>query len=97
MITVLQKKTLLLEKEGDNLKACSIIQFNFQIIMQVSKKFLTKSMFIQSSLFAKCLQNIIGNLNFHSISQLGYLRFYMLLKFYKGRQEAKKYNIINDA
>ena len=38
MITVLQKKTLLLEKEGDNLKVWSIIQFDFQITMQASKK-----------------------------------------------------------
>ena len=42
MITVLQKKTLLLEKEGDNLKVWSIIQFDFQITMQVSKKLWAK-------------------------------------------------------
>jgi len=38
MIAVLQKKTLLLEKEGDNLKVRSIIQYYFQITMQVNKK-----------------------------------------------------------
>jgi len=37
MMTVLQKKTLLLEKEGDNLKVWSIIQFGFQITIQVSE------------------------------------------------------------
>ena len=42
MITVLQKKTLLLEKEGDNLKVWSIIQFDFQITMKVSKKLWAK-------------------------------------------------------
>ena len=42
MITVLQKKTLLLEKEGDNLKVWNIIQFDFQITMQVSKIILSK-------------------------------------------------------
>jgi len=42
MITVLQKKTLLLEKEGDNLKVWSIIQFDFQITMQESKKLWAK-------------------------------------------------------
>ena len=42
MIAVLQKKTLLLEKEGDNLKVWSIIQFDFQITMQVSKKLWAK-------------------------------------------------------
>ena len=42
MIKVLQKKTLLLEKEGDNLKVWSIIQFDFQITMQVSKKLWAK-------------------------------------------------------
>ena len=42
MITVLQKKTLLLEKEGDNLKVWGIIQFDFQITMQVSKKLWAK-------------------------------------------------------
>ena len=42
MITVLQKKTLLLEKEGDNLKVWSIIQFDCQITMQVSKKLWAK-------------------------------------------------------
>jgi len=36
-MTVLQKKTLLLEKEGDNLKVWSIIQFDFQITIQVSE------------------------------------------------------------
>ena len=40
---VIQKKTLLLEKEGDNLKVWSIIQFDFQITMQVSKKLWTKN------------------------------------------------------
>jgi len=38
MIKVLQKKTLLLEKEGDNLKIWSMNQFGFQITMQVSRK-----------------------------------------------------------
>ena len=42
MITVLLKKTLLLEKEGDNLKVWSIIQFDFQITMQVNKKLWAK-------------------------------------------------------
>ena len=38
-----QKKTLLLEKEGDNLKVWSIVQFDFQITTQVSKKLWEKN------------------------------------------------------
>jgi len=38
MTNVIQKKTLLLEKEGDNLKVLSIIQFDSQITMPVRKK-----------------------------------------------------------
>jgi len=62
MITVLQKKTLLLEKEGDNLKACSIIQFNFQIIMQVSKKFLTKKILARLGEKLVCNTSLLKNL-----------------------------------
>ena len=39
---LLQKKTLQLEKKGDNLKVWSIIRFDFQITMQVSKIILSK-------------------------------------------------------